>query len=126
MADPVITIHLKDLQFFAYHGLYDFEKKEGNSFLMNISLSYVQRDKIIYGIDETIDYAAVYEVVQAEMQQPRQLLETFLGELAGILKERYPNIQSVDMCLLKLSPRIKGLNGSVGVQWQRSWDNDQD
>jgi len=36
----LITLHLEKLQFFAYHGLYEEEKKLGNEFELNISASF--------------------------------------------------------------------------------------
>ncbi|MFV0604217.1 MAG: dihydroneopterin aldolase [Niabella sp.] len=115
-SEKEITIHLTDLRFFAYHGLYEHEKKNGNEFEMNLSLSFQNPDTVISHIKDTVNYADVYDIITMEMQKPRELLETFLEELFLAIKNRYPIITKLNATLYKLTAPIKGLEGKVGVE----------
>ncbi len=121
MSSSTFTIHLHGMHFFAYHGLYDEEKVKGNNFEMNVSVSFVQPEAEISHIDQTINYAAVYEIIQQEMAKPRELLETFLQQLAEVLKNAFPQITDMDMTLYKLTAPIEDLTGRVGVQLRKNY-----
>lgn len=115
-----ITIHLEKLHFFAYHGLYESEKESGNDFELNISLSF-KHDGVIKHIKETIDYVEIYELINEEMQQSRELLETFISELAEKIKLRFSRIIHIHIKLYKLTAPIHGLNGKIGVELNKNW-----
>ncbi|ANH81404.1 dihydroneopterin aldolase [Niabella ginsenosidivorans] len=117
----LITIRLEQLRFFAYHGLYEAEKKTGNEFEMNLAVTFTREDGIITHLADTLDYAAIYELVKAEMQRPRELLETFLTELAVLLHEQFPAIIHVSMSLYKLTVPIANFAGRVGVELEKSY-----
>jgi dihydroneopterin aldolase len=117
----LITICFEKLRFFAFHGLYEEEKKSGNEFEMDIKISFSPEKNMITDIDETINYATVFELIREEMQHPRELLETFLAELAEKFKLQYPAINNVEMKLYKLTAPISEMKGRVGVQLFRQW-----
>ena len=100
-------IILKDLHFLAYHGLLPQEAVVGNEYIVNLTLSVdisqvMQTDNVA----DTINYAEVYQVVKAEMQQPSKLIEHVAGRIAHHLLKDFPQIQSVDILLEKLNPPI--------------------
>jgi dihydroneopterin aldolase len=120
-SSTVITICFEKLQFFAFHGLYEEEKKSGNEFEMDVKISFLPEKNIITDINETIDYATVFELIQKEMQHPRELLETFLAELAEKMKQQFPIIIGVEMKLCKRTAPINQMKGRVSVQLFRQW-----
>ena len=117
----IITIHLKSLRFFAYHGLYDTEKVNGNDFEMDAAVSFHHPEGKIIHIDDTINYATVFDIIKNEMEKPRELLETFLDELALVLKNSFPQITNIDITLYKLTAPIKNFKGKAGVQLQKNY-----
>lgn len=117
----MLTIHLEKLRFFAYHGLYDIEKKIGNEFELNIHISFKSDSVIIKDIHSTINYASIYEIVKEEMAFPRQLLETFITELAEKIKASFPHIVKVKISMYKITAPIECFMGRVGVEVERSW-----
>lgn len=117
----MMTIHLENLKFFGYHGLYEIEKNEGNHFEMNLLISFRLPKEIITHIDQTVNYAAVYELVSEEMKRPRELLETFLGELAELIHQKFPQVITFDATLYKLTAPIPDLTGRVGVRLHREF-----
>ncbi|WP_346239046.1 dihydroneopterin aldolase [Niabella insulamsoli] len=117
----LITLHLEKLQFFAQHGLYEEEKKLGNEFELNIWLSFHTTQTVITDLDETINYAEVYELAKAAMLQPRELLETFLSDLAEKLKTRFPQLVKIKMSLYKLQMPLANFQGKIGVEIEKEY-----
>ena len=117
----LVTLHLEKLKFFAYHGLYEEEKKLGNEFELNISVSFPSEKNIIKHLDDTINYAAIYELAKSEMLQPRELLETYLSELAEKIKTAYPDIRKLSMSLYKLQMPITNFEGRIGVEIEKEY-----
>lgn len=98
-------IILKDMHFFAYHGLLPQEAVVGNEYVVNLTLSVdiskaMQTDEV----HDTVNYAEVFQVVKAEMQQRSNLLEHVAGRIAHRLLNVFPTITSVDILLKKLNP----------------------
>ncbi|MBO9620356.1 MAG: dihydroneopterin aldolase [Niabella sp.] len=119
----LITIRFEQLRFFAYHGLYAGEKKAGNEFEMNLAVSFSAAEGIISHIHDTLNYATIYDMIKKEMQQPRELLETFLTELAELLKTQFPQIKHLQMSLYKLTVPIENFSGRVGVELERTFES---
>ena len=117
----LITLHLEKLSFFAYHGLYEEEKKLGNEFELNISVSFFSTKPVISDIDETINYAAIYDLAKNEMLQPKELLETFLSQLAEKIKEQFPEIVKLKMSLYKLQMPLTNFKGRIGVELEKEY-----
>ena len=102
-------IILKDMHFFAYHGLLPQEAVVGNEYVVNLTLSVdIGQAMETDDVTDTINYAEVYQVVKAEMQQPSKLIEHVAGRIAHHLLKDFPQIQSVDILLEKLNPPIPG------------------
>ena len=113
----MVTIHLNKLLFHSYHGVHEEEKLIGGGFEMNISIQYKETSLPIKHLNETINYATVYDIVKARMQQPTELLETIVTELASQIFEEFPIAEEVQISLTKLHPPIVAIQGSVGVSF---------
>lgn len=112
----VTCIELKDIKLYAYHGVLAQERKVGNFFLLNIELT-VPLEKAMESddLDDTINYAAVYDVVKAEMNIPSNLLEHVAGRILKALKITFPQLIGVCLKLSKLNPPIEGEVFSASV-----------
>ncbi len=117
----LMTVELKQVRFFAFHGLYDEEKREGNDFELNLAVSFFPQADVISSIRETINYAALYEIVDAEMQEPRDLLETLSMTIVAKVKTAYPQAKKAVISITKLNPPIPGIKGSTGVTYSKEW-----
>ncbi len=117
----LITLHLSELRFFAYHGLYEEEKQMGNEFELNISVSFFSTRQVVEDLGDTINYASIYELARTEMLQPRELLETFLSQLAGKIKAAYPQVVRLKMSLYKLQMPLSNFTGRIGVEIEKDY-----
>jgi 7,8-dihydroneopterin aldolase/epimerase/oxygenase len=121
MMSSLLTIELCDLLFTAYHGLYAQEKKIGNQFKVQLLVSYEPASGIVTGIDDTINYVSIYELVKQEMDKPVHLLETLCMTIAALVKEKYPQTKKIDISISKLNPPIASFVGNVGVRFSKEY-----
>lgn len=116
----MFTIHLHQLTFFAYHGLYEEERKTGNNFEMDVDV-VADIPATISRLEHTVDYAAVYAIIDERMKQPTALLETLATSLAEKIHQYDSRIKSVSITIKKMSAPIKFFNGVVGVTYKRDF-----
>ncbi len=119
--DELVTIELKQLRFFAFHGLYPEEKKTGNEFEIDLTVAFIPLSGTITGLDDTVNYAALYEVLRAEMQRPRELLETFAMEMTEIIHRSFAHAKKISISITKLHLPIPAFTGKATVSYQREF-----
>jgi dihydroneopterin aldolase len=112
-----LLIELKQLRFYAFHGLYPEEKKTGNEFEVNLAVFHQPAKQLITDITDTINYADLYELVKKKMKQPVELLETLCMSIANDIFYKYPVVQKVDISISKLTPPIAGFAGKVETRF---------
>lgn len=120
MAD-LLTVELKNLRFFAYHGLYAEEQLTGNEFEVNITVSYTPLSGIITELEETVNYVRLHELTSEAMKKPRPLLETVAMELAAGIHQHFPSVKQVTIAIDKLCPPIVKFTGKVGVRYTKEY-----
>ena len=113
------TIELKRLDFFSFHGLYEEERKVGGEFIVDLSAKYTPEQKAITSLDETINYAALYEIVKEEMNKPRDLLEILAQCITEKIQQTFPLIKEIKIRIEKKNPPIVGISGNVTVTYFR-------
>ena len=102
-------IELRGLTFFAYHGVLPEERREGNTFVVDLTLEADIRQAVFSDdLDDTINYAAAYDIVKREMDIPSQLLEHVCGRIATALLDEFSALQRVVVCVVKRTPPIEG------------------
>lgn len=114
----LLTISLNNVRFRAYHGLYPEERQKGNDFVVNMQVSYPSPAGTITALEETIDYAALFEIINAAMQQPVDLLETLIQTISHNVHRQYPQINEVIVSIEKLNPPIDRFTGSAAVTYK--------
>ena len=116
----MIIVELKKVHFHAFHGLYEEEKKAGNDYEFNLSVSW-DAEALITNLNETVNYVKLYELVKAEMKNPRQLLETLLMELAEIIHQEFLFVKEINMSVAKLNAPILNFIGSTSVTYKKTY-----
>jgi len=116
----MLTIQLQQLEFFAYHGMYESEKMNGNNFLVDAIITINEEKQILY-IDQTVDYVNVYDIISKRMQIATPLLETIAQELISTIYAADKRIQSIEINIKKLTPPIPDFKGTVAVQIKKSF-----
>lgn len=110
-------IFLKDLRFYAYHGVAPQETAIGNEFTVNLRLKTdVFRAAQTDCVEDTVSYADVYEAVKAEMEIPAKLLEHVCGRIVKRLFADFPAIEEIEITLSKRNPPMGADIGAAGVE----------
>lgn len=113
----MLTIHLTNLRFYAYHGLYEEETAIGGNYEVNVSVSHREAKSPVLHINDTIDYTAIYDLVKKHMQKPRHLLEAVATTLAKDILDTFALADEVSIAIKKITPPIIGFQGSVSVHY---------
>ena len=116
----MLTIHLKDLSFHAFHGVYSEESILGNHFIVNLHVHYIPQAEIVRELNQAVNYEKLFALVQTRMEQPSPLLETIAMELCHSVLEQFQPVHSVFVSVEKVNPPIPSLQGNVVVAYHLS------
>lgn len=109
-------ISLKNVRFYAFHGVLDEERETGNEFVVNFSVLIPFSDQIGEdNIADTVSYAELYEIIAQEMAEPRNLLETVAFSIVKKVKSRFPEILRGHISIEKSRPPIPSMLGQAVV-----------
>jgi dihydroneopterin aldolase len=108
-------IELEGMEFKAYHGCLPQEKVRGNNFIVDfrgeLDLSTAAKSD---NLDDTLNYADIYDIVSEEMSIPSELLENVAGRIVKSIAARFPQLESFSIRVSKSKPPVEGT-----VQWSR-------
>ena len=105
----MVKVELKGLEFFAHHGVYSAEQKNGNEFLVDLSVEGDFKNAVDHDdLNGTIDYEELYEVIAFEMKTPSKLLEHVAGRILKQIVEKYPEVKAITVAIEKRNPPING------------------
>ena len=101
------TISLSGLEFKSKIGLFDFEKENGNTFIVNVSIDV---DKITYddSIEGTVDYSNLFSIIDREMSKEYNLIETVAHRISNNIHSQIKNIKLCRLEIIKKNPPIEG------------------
>ena len=98
-------ITLKGLRFRAFHGVLPQERLTGGDFLVTVKVGYPLATAMASDDDaDTLNYAALYDLVAQEMAKPSKLLEHVAGRIAKAIEKAFPQVSSIDLKVTKLNP----------------------
>lgn len=113
--EKIGTIELEGMEFKGYHGCLEQEKVRGNSFTVDfrgdLDLSAAAGSD---NLNDTVNYADIYEIVSDEMSIPSELLENVAGRIVKSIEARFPEFVSFSIRVSKKRPPVNGV-----VQWSR-------
>lgn len=107
-------ISLKDIRFFAFHGLYKEENRAGNWFVLNMDVFFDLKDAS--DINQTVDYTVLFEIAQEEMKTPEGLMEYLAKKIMDKSKLAFPIIDKITLSIAKEKPAITGLVGQTAIE----------
>ena len=105
----MIKVALEGAGFFAYHGYYPEEQVIGTRFLVDIQVGFLAETQLdTDNLSHTVNYEVLYHIIEAEMQQPRKVIETVAQAILKQVTNRFPFIKTAKVTIKKLSPPFKG------------------
>jgi dihydroneopterin aldolase len=103
-------ITLKNMKFFGYHGVFDFEKKQGQIFVVDVEM-YCDIDKAMESdnIEDTVDYSQIYGIVKEITQNNRyNLLERLGNVIANEIMKKNSKIFDIIIRIRKPDAPLDG------------------
>ena len=116
-------IRIRNLKIFAYHGVYEQEKEQGQNFCVNAVL-YTDTEKAGKSDDiaDAVDYGAACLFIDNYMRENRfDLLEAVTRHVAEELLLAFPAIRKVELEVEKPDAPIPLRFDSVSVKTERGW-----
>ena len=114
-------IYIKGLDVFAYHGVMPKEKRDGQRFVLDITLDCDllkagQTDRL----EDTVDYTAVMDAaVQAMTESSYDLIERAASRTAEAILRAEEKVERVTLCLRKPEAPIDKIFDYVAVEITR-------
>lgn len=110
-------IFLRDLRFHAFHGVLPQERQVGGNFVVDLRVGYPLAQAMASNqVEDTLNYASLYALVEREMQQPSALLEHVAGRIAQAIAKNFPQALSIDLTLTKQNPPMGADCKGAGVE----------
>lgn len=81
------TITITGIEVFAHHGVFDFERRDGQTFVIDLALGTDTREAArTDDLRNTVDYGSVVDaVVRAVQHDPVDLIETLAARIAEVV-----------------------------------------
>lgn len=115
-------IVLQHVKFHAYHGVLPQERLTGNDYVVDLRLKYdVEAATVSDQVEDTLNYAEVYQLLEQEMAVPSALIERVAGRIADRLERKFPAIQAISLKIMKVNPPMGADCEGAGVEilWER-------
>ena len=98
-------IALKDLHFHAYHGVLAQERTVGNDYVVGVRVKVdISTAMRTDNVEDTVNYATLYEQVKAVMDIPSALLENVGYRMAEKIFNTFPTIEEAHITIRKENP----------------------
>ena len=114
-------ISLKGIKAFGFHGVFDFERREGQDFLVDVEIAVdLQSASRSDNLSETIDYGAIADLVVAEIEgEAVALIERLAGRIADRILEIHTQVESISVTVHKPKAPVSASFSDISVTVHR-------
>jgi 7,8-dihydroneopterin aldolase/epimerase/oxygenase len=119
----MLTVHLADLRFFAYHGVYEGESITGAEYEVCLDVLYEEKKIPFDSLKNIISYTDLYEIVRKRMAVPTPLLEAVAESAIRKIRRKYSFVKEISISIFKLQPPIENFQGKVGITLHKKWSD---
>jgi dihydroneopterin aldolase len=114
-------VALEGMEFYAYHGFYDEERRIGNRFTVDIE---VTTDFNLAATNDdltgTVDYVKLYAIVKERMDIPTKLLEKVGQDIVQAAFSQFEAISGITLSISKHNPPFGGICNRSKVTLERT------
>ena len=116
-----MKIHLNEMLFYGYHGVYPEERKLGQKFYVTLTVFIDDSlDANICNLSDTVDYTKIYETVKQIMEKEQfYLLEECANKIINSIFNAFSLISGVKILIEKPCVPMKCNLKSVSVEMER-------
>ncbi|MDD2294162.1 MAG: dihydroneopterin aldolase [Bacteroidales bacterium] len=102
-------LNLNGMMFYAFHGCLEHEKRVGNRFRVDFECEYpMLKGAKSDNLEDALNYAAIYQVIKAQMAIPSNLIENVAYRILEAVKSRFPQIGRAQVTVAKFNPPVDG------------------
>lgn len=102
-------ISIKGIKGFGFHGVFDFEKRDGQDFYVDldidIDLSAASHSDLL---SDSVDYSLLTAIAKEAVEKLQfDLIERLAGFIADTIKENFPAVQKIAVTVHKPSAPVQ-------------------
>ena len=114
------VIRLKNMTFYGYHGVYDFEKEKGTDFEIDLELfTPLLKSSKSDNIEDTINYEDIYELVKKVFGSKSYFLLEKLADSISMSIFKEHKIDKLIIRVRKINAPLNGKLDSVEIELKR-------
>lgn len=96
---------LNKVRFHANHGVLPQERTTGGEFVVSLRAKYLFEKAIESdNVEDTLNYAELFDIINKEMQKPSCLLEHVAGRIGKSIFKAMPMVEAIDITVEKINP----------------------
>jgi dihydroneopterin aldolase len=110
-------ISIKGIKGFGYHGVFDFERRDGQDFYVDIEISLdLQEASKSDSLQDSIDYGLLTSIAREEIEgEPVNLIERLAGKIADRILLQFTQAISVSVTVHKPSAPVSEVITDIAV-----------
>lgn len=114
-------IRIKNMVFHTFNGVLPEEKKLGQRLEVDVELNFPIEKQVLHDdLNETVNYAAVYQAVEAFIQTHNyNLIESLANRVADTVLAKYSQIQTIKVRIRKYAVPINGIFDHVEIEVEK-------
>ena len=102
-----VWIGLEGMEFYAYHGVYEEERKIGGKYIVDVLVYTNAIDAELHDdLNGTVNYEQIYKVVEQNMQQPVKLIERLARKIMDDIRLFVVKEDTIRIKIRKLNPPL--------------------
>ena len=102
-------ISVKGIKGFGYHGIFDFERRDGQEFFVDLEIRInLQSASKSDDLKDSIDYGLLSAIAREEIEgEPVSLIERLAGRIADRVLGEFPEVLSLSVTVHKPSAPVR-------------------
>ena len=115
-------IFLEGMRFYGFHGVLPHEKRDGQTFIVDVELSVDLREAgQTDRLEQTVNYSSVFDCIRRIVEQERyDLLEKLASVISEAVLSGFERVEAVTVRIRKPQVPIRGELDWAGVEIRRS------
>jgi dihydroneopterin aldolase len=102
-----VWIGLEGMEFYAYHGVYEEERKIGGKYIVDVLVYTNAKDAELHDdLNGTVNYEQIYKAVEQNMLQPVKLIERLARKIMDDIRLFVVQEDSIRIKIRKLNPPL--------------------
>ena len=102
-----VWIGLEGMEFYAYHGVYEEERKIGGKYIVDVLVYTNAKEAELHDdLNGTVNYEQIYKVVEQNMQQPVKLIERLARKIMDDIRLFVVKEDTIRIKIRKLNPPL--------------------